>query len=265
MDWQRDIEVLTPLFNRGAYQDTPELRVPSIRGMVRWWFRALEGKADEEKEAFGGMKRFGKHLAGRVNASSLVFRVSQIRGIPANPKPLTLPHKQGGQGSPQAAFAPGATFHLEVFTRFGDLSPELERKVQNALEVWLLLGGLGLRANRSGGNVWPANGSVPATAAVLRTRLDELGCRWPVMLVGPEAGSTLEQLRAAATDTVNGAAWVFGYAKGRDRLASALKFKVVRLGGQLRLLVTAPENGILNEARRALHGHRSKPETWQSI
>jgi len=37
-NWKRDIEVLTPLFNRGAYQDTPELRVPSIRGMMRGGF-----------------------------------------------------------------------------------------------------------------------------------------------------------------------------------------------------------------------------------
>ena len=190
MHWKRDIEVLTPLFNRGAYPDTPELRVPSIRGMIRWWFRTLGGTADEEKEAFGGMKKFGRRLADEVMASRLVFRVSQLRAQRANPNPLTLPHKQGGQGSPQAAFAPGARFTLEVFTRFGDLGPELERKVENAIEVWLLLGALGLRANRSGGNVWPANGTAPATPAALRVRLNELGCRWPVMLAGPEAGST---------------------------------------------------------------------------
>lgn len=263
MNWQRDIELLTPLFNRGAYQDTPELRVPSIRGMVRWWFRALGGTADEEKEAFGGMKRFGKHLANDVMASRLVFRVSQVRATRANPNPATLPHDPR-KLSPQAAFAPGATFRLEVFTRFGDLSPELERKVQNALEVWLLLGALGLRANRSGGNVWPANGSAPATPAALRTRLDELGCLWPVMLAGMEAGSTLDQLRAAATDTVDGMPDIFGRARG-GRQASKVKFKVVRLDSQLRLLVAAPEQGILNEAKQALGGHRSKPDTWQAI
>ena len=261
MHWQRDIEVLTPLFNRGAYQDTPELRVPSIRGMVRWWFRALGGTPDEEKEAFGGMTRFGQKLRGQVNASRLVFRVSQVRAQRANPNPPTLPHKQGGQGSPQAAFAPGATFHLEVFTRFGDLSPELERKVQNALEVWLLLGALGLRANRSGGNVWPTNGTAPATPSVLRTRLNELGCRWPVMLAGLEAGSNLEQLRAATTDTVDGIPDVFGKVRG-GRIASKVKFKIVRFGAQLRLLITAPEQRVLEDARRALQGRRSKPESW---
>lgn len=265
MNWKRDIQVLTPLFNRGAYQDTPELRVPSIRGMVRWWFRQLGGSSDQEKLAFGGMKKFGEKHANEVMASSLVFRVSGVRAQNANPKLFTLPHKHGGHASPQAAFTPGATFTLEVFTRFGDLDSGLERKVENALEVWLLLGALGLRANRSGGNVWPANGTAPETTAAMRARLDQLGCKWPVMIAGTEAGTTIEQLRAAATDTVNGAAWVFGYAKGRDRLASALKFKIVKLDGRLRFLITAHEQRVLDEARRALAGHRSRPETWALI
>lgn len=202
MNWQRDIEVLTPLFNRGAYQDTPEIRVPSIRGMVRWWFRALGGTPDEEKAAFGGMKRFGNRLANEVCASQLVFRVTQAQARPAPAPGLpTLPHKQGGQASPQAAFAPGARFKLEVFSRFGALEAQLQSKVENALEVWLLLGALGLRANRSGGNVWPADGSAPKTPAELRQRLTQHGCNWPVMLGGAEVGNSLEGLRKAATDT----------------------------------------------------------------
>jgi len=273
MNWQRDIEVLTPLFNRGAYQDTPELRVPSIRGMVRWWFRELEyqslpgsdpGRRDRlqqireaEKLAFGG-------IHDGVSASRLVFRVSNVRAQRATATP-TLPHKQGGQASPQAAFPTGARFRLEVFTRRGDLPPELQTKVANALEVWLLLGALGLRANRSGGNVWPADGSAPNTPAELCARLNTLGCRWPVMIAGKEAGTTVEQLRAAATDTVNGAAWVFGYARGRERQASTLKFKIAKLEGSPRLLVFAPDTKVLEQAARELKGHKSRPETWTPI
>jgi hypothetical protein len=265
MNWQRDIEVLTPLFNRGAYQDTPEIRVPSIRGMARWWFRALGGSVDEEKLVFGGMKKFGQQYAKNVMASQLVFRVSQVRTHRANPNPATLPHKHGGQASPQAAFAPGAAFHLEVFNRFAEPPPELQTKVTNALEVWLLLGALGLRANRSGGNVWPANGAAPNTPAELCARLTALGCRWPVMLAGKEAGTTIDQLRAAATDTVNGAAWVFGHAKGRDRQASTLKFKIARLEGCPRLLAFAPDAKVLEQAARELKGHKCRPDTWRPL
>ena len=105
----------------------------------------------------------------------------------------------------------------------------------------------------------------PTTPQELRSRLVQLGCMWPVMLAGLGVGATLDQLRSAATDTVNGAAWVFGYAKGRERQASSLKLKVARLDGRLRLLITAPEQRILDEARRALAGHRCKPETWVAL
>lgn len=265
MNWQRDIEIITPLFNRGAYQDTPEIRVPSIRGMVRWWFRALGRTADEEKEAFGGMKHFGQRLKWRVNASRLVFRISNVRAKQASPNPPTLPHKQAGQASPQAAFASGASFQLEVFSRFGALPTPLQQNVENALEVWLLLGALGLRANRSAGSVWPANGTAPNTPEELRTRLNTLGCHWSVMVAGKETGTTIEQLRAAATDTVNGVEWVFGFARGQKRQASALKFKTARFGDELRLLAFARESGVLDEARRRLQGRRSKPETWRLV
>ncbi|HTI68622.1 MAG TPA: type III-B CRISPR module RAMP protein Cmr1 [Candidatus Limnocylindria bacterium] len=264
MDWQRDIEVLTPLFNRGAYQDTPELRVPSIRGMVRWWFRALGGSADEEKEAFGGMKKFGQRLAKEVTASRLVFRVKEVQASPSPSKVPTLPHKQGGQASPQAAFLSDAQFQLQVFSRFGPLPGTLKSKVENALEAWLLLGALGLRANRSGGNVWPSK-DAPATPAELRKQLDSVGCRWPVYLTGPEIGSSVELLRAAATDTVEGTPWVFGMARGREREASPLKFKIVRLEDRLRLLVTAKDERTILEAKRLLVGHRSRPETWVKV
>lgn len=261
MHWLRDIELLAPTFCRGAYQDTPELRPPSMRGMARWWFRALGGSSDEEKAAFGGMKKFGRSLADKVVASHLVFRVLQVNAAKAKPDPATLPHKTGGQSSPQAAFAPGGTFQLEVFSRYTALPPVLAKKVESALEVWTLLGSLGLRANRGGGSLWPVGSAAPSTSAELRNRLDDAGCGWPVYLAGEDVGPEMPALRAAATDTVSEPKWLFGSARG-GRLASPLKFKIVRLDGKLRLLITAPDERTIKEAQRALAGHRSKPETW---
>ncbi len=263
MKWRRRIEVLTPLFNRGAYPSKPEIRVPSIRGMVRWWFRALGGTPDGEKELFGGMKRFGRDLKGRVCASRLVFRVSDICAEQACEPVPTLPHKEGGQASPRAAFNAGAQFTLEVFNRFGPLPQELQVKAENALNVWLLMGALGLRANRGGGSVWPADGMVPQTAQDLKAQLNKYGYQWPVMLAGEAVGTTPEELREAATDTRNGMPDVFGSA--RPRRASAIKFKIIRLGDGYRLLITAPNLDILEKARRALRGKRSHPETWEPI
>ncbi|MGO9245592.1 MAG: type III-B CRISPR module RAMP protein Cmr1 [Verrucomicrobiia bacterium] len=257
MNWQQDIQLLTPCFCRGAYRDQPEIRVPSIRGMVRWWFRSLGGTPEQEKVLFGGVH-------GGAVASRLVFRVSNIAVHKASPDPATLPHKSGGQASPQAALAAGGGFHLAVTSRLNQLPPELVRRVENALEVWSLLGALGLRANRAAGSVWPSHTDTPKTPSELRARLDSLACPWPVYLAGAAAGNSLEELRAAATDTVSEPRTIFGSARG-GRLASPLKLKVVRLDNQLRLLITAPREEIITEAQRHLHGHRSRPESWEKI
>jgi CRISPR/Cas system CMR-associated protein Cmr1 (group 7 of RAMP superfamily) len=257
MNWQRDLELLTPCFCRGAYRDQPEIRVPSIRGMVRWWFRALGGTPQEEKALFGGVH-------GGAAASRLVFRVSQIVARKANPDPPTLPHKAGGQASPQAAFAPDGSFRLTVTSRLNQIPQDLAHRVEAALEVWTLLGALGLRANRGGGCLWPVGDAAPQDAAGLRTRLNASGCNWPVYLAGTLVGQTAEQLRAAATDTVSEPKNVFGSAHGM-RLASPLKIKVVRLENQLRLLITARQEEIIMQAQQSLRSHRSKPETWLRI
>lgn len=253
MNWQRDIEILTPCFCRGAYRDQPEIRVPSIRGMVRWWFRELGGTREQEKAVFGGVH-------GGATASRLVFRVSNVVARKASPDPTTLPHKSGRQASPQAAFSAGAKFHLQVISRLTVFPPDIARQIENALEVWTLLGALGLRANRAGGSLWPAD--PPKTPVELRQRLDQLGCRWPVYQAG--VTGDVETLRAAATDTVSAPEEIFGRARG-GRLASPLKIKLVRLDNQLRLLITAPREDIITRAQAALKGHRSKPETWKKI
>lgn len=282
MNWQREIEILTPCFCRGAYRDQPEIRVPSIRGMVRWWFRKLGGTPEQEKALFGGVH-------GGAVASRLVFRVSNVAATIANPKPPTLPHKPGNQASPQAAFQAGARFQLTVTSRLSSLPADLTRRVENALDVWILLGSLGLRANRAGGSLWPAGDSAPKTPPELRARLNQLGCNWPVYLAGTAVGNTVEALRAAATDTINAYPHIFGKTglrradldkihransslvtppfNDRDnrRLASPLKIKIVRLDGQPRLLITAPREDIITQAQTALRGHQSRPETWQRI
>lgn len=255
MNWEQEIEFLTPMFCRGAYQDTPEIRVPSIRGMVRWWFRALGGTPDDEKAAFGGLSRFGRRERGQVIASHLTFRISQLRVRRAAPDPLTLPHKPGRQGSPQAAFAAGGHFRLQVSTRLGGLPPELEKKVMSALEVWLLLGALGLRANRAAGSIWPADGTAPETPGELRHRLGACGCHWPVSLTVRSLAVTAEELRVAATNTVEGHPHIFGQVRG-GRRGSAIKMKVIRIENTPRLLLTARDRSILDEARRILRDAR---------
>ena len=38
-----ECETITPMFLRGADGRTPELRAPSIKGAMRYWWRAING------------------------------------------------------------------------------------------------------------------------------------------------------------------------------------------------------------------------------
>jgi CRISPR-associated protein Cmr1 len=55
-----ECEVITPMFLAGADGSTPELRPPSIKGALRFWWRALNGHLplhelkEKEDEIFGG-------------------------------------------------------------------------------------------------------------------------------------------------------------------------------------------------------------------
>lgn len=47
-----ELETVTPLFLSGATQREPELRVPTLRGALRYWLRALLGSQYDEKATF---------------------------------------------------------------------------------------------------------------------------------------------------------------------------------------------------------------------
>ncbi|MDR0535619.1 MAG: type III-B CRISPR module RAMP protein Cmr1 [Puniceicoccales bacterium] len=152
------ITFITPCFCRGAdcsETGEPEIRPPSIRGQLHWWFRATGGIPADENVIFGSVH-------GGQTASPVVVRVR----APLTPQTVsvaTLPHKSGGPAAPKKALAAGSSFDLLISTRLGGLKPELEKKFNRALEAWLLMGALGLRATRAGGNfIWEErNASVP--------------------------------------------------------------------------------------------------------
>lgn len=141
------ITFITPCFCRGAdCSDTgaPEIRPASIRGQLHWWFRVLGGTSAAENAIFGSVH-------GNANASKVVIRVKYSL-TPATTSSATLPHKTGGHAATKQAIAPGTSFDLLISTRLGGLSPDLEQQFSTALDAWLLLGALGLRATRGGGN-----------------------------------------------------------------------------------------------------------------
>ena len=156
------LELLTPCFCSGADQAKAEIRAPSIRGQLRWWFRALGGNADDERMVFGG-------VAGAASASALIVRVTEIKMGPAwNPPridpnspdsyvwyfasvsgkaPGSGPSSLGPRWTPGGATPPHSTFRMQLLQK-RPLSPYLQDQLNRAVRCFLQLGAIGLRATR---------------------------------------------------------------------------------------------------------------------
>ena len=122
MNKSMKITFITPCFNRGAFE-TPEIRPASIRGQLHWWFRALGYGYEDEKAVFGGVHN-------GATASKVVVRVAEVAGEVKDV--ATLPHKNESP-APKKAYAPGATFQLNVTTRLGGLSREIKPKFEQRM------------------------------------------------------------------------------------------------------------------------------------
>ena len=78
-----DFDILSDMFITGADQTKAELRVPEIRGVLRWWFRVLGGfKSDsrtvkeQERMIFGSVHSDGGRDEKCIR-SSLILRVEE--------------------------------------------------------------------------------------------------------------------------------------------------------------------------------------------
>jgi hypothetical protein len=247
---------ITPLFSKGSYEDRPEVRAPSIRGQLHWWFRALGGSALDENAIFGSVH------AKPVLASKIVVRVADVKGQTAEAN--TLPHKRGGEASPKWAYKPGTTFDLLLTERLGGLTEAQRKAFRRTLEAWLLAGTLGLRATRAAGSfTWQPLSSdaiaMPRTPAEYAARLAEVfkGAPLRVHLLEP-AYNSAEAARVVVSDTIGGPDgasdwqkldqqhWPLGNVKAGpqkqafphapQRKTSPLRFRIVQFGQAYHIL-----------------------------
>jgi len=151
------LELLTPCFCAGANQAQAEIRAPSIRGQLRWWFRALGGTPSDERAIFGG-------VSGTASGSTVIIRVQNFQPGPVWNPPRVDPNSadsyvwyfasasaEGSRWTQQAAIAPRSTFNLIVFQQ-RNLVPALQSQLNEALSCFLQLGSIGLRATRGLGS-----------------------------------------------------------------------------------------------------------------
>ena len=132
---------ITPIFMYGADGKTPELRPASIKGVMRFWWRAinvnlrLKDLKSQEADIFGDTDR----------RSSFSVRVKEnLQTENTNP----LPHKKkGDKGYHQkSAFKVNQTFQI-IFT-----GKNLEL-IENIFKLSTILGGFGNRSRRGFGSI----------------------------------------------------------------------------------------------------------------
>ena len=169
------LEIVTPLFLGGADpRGEPELRAPSFRGALRFWFRALLGGVlgndtkrifEEESKVFGSTES-SSSLTVRVKADDLRKKLfSELAEWDENTRKyrksgiaylfFSAREEKKKREPERKAFDANQTFWLSI-----SYHSQLEEAYAS---LWLLthLGGLGSRSRRGGGNlqvVEPAEG-----------------------------------------------------------------------------------------------------------
>lgn len=159
------LKTVTPMFLGGADGKTPELRVPSIKGMMRFWWRAINShlSIEELRKEEGGLFGSSDEGVGRSKFALMVRRTDEIKVIPYQP----LPHHTGNEsceylakapsckkndncskGFQPSAIAPDKTFECIIRT-----SGEYIAQVQDIFKISLILGGLGRRSRRGFGSI----------------------------------------------------------------------------------------------------------------
>lgn len=235
-----ELEFITPAFLTGANQGLAELRAASVRGALRWWFRALGGTKDEETEVFGGVQ-------GGAKRSKVAVRCCVSKPVHAQfktPTPMSdlgylyyfatvSGETKGIRIQHNAYFAPGTTFSIQIIN--GGVSANLVEKFWFAVECFIRLGALGLRSTRGCGAFaeksllskaeflsW-ANG-IPEECGVVRLVSEEVfsSARKAQECLGRWLRTLRRENYLSGRDRT-----ALGYSNGRERMSSALKLRPI--------------------------------------
>lgn len=161
-------KTLTPMFLNGADGQTPELRAPSIKGAMRFWWRALNGhlplmdipdKQEKGKILVKGLKSLEAEIFGgsgeTVQRSNVLIQVSPEKEQPIYRERELVPHKSFMKGQ---AFNEGTIFDVKLtwLKKEDKDNPypyfDLDR-LKSLFMLTCYLGGLGKRVRRGMGSV----------------------------------------------------------------------------------------------------------------
>jgi CRISPR-associated protein Cmr1 len=160
-------ETITPMFLSGADGTSPELRAPSIKGALRFWWRAMNGHLgledtkDENGNIIKGLKSTEEEILGGTEESSKV----RIRVRHGKTKSITGSKaiENGDKGidyllyifkhqrKNDEGFDIGTPFEIILSCKDNDTQYLIE--ACSAFWVFIYLGGIGSRARRGAGNI----------------------------------------------------------------------------------------------------------------
>ena len=255
------LEIITPCFCAGADPAKAEIRAPSIRGQLRWWFRVLGGNRIEEAAIFGSVSgdcEKSSSISLRVeNDSNPVFWNPPELGQNTSRSYLMYYAKNSSEGKRWGyggALAPGHKFKIHLrFLR--QLDSELTEKFNLAWSSFLAFGTIGYRSTRGMGSfcISGANLDCESNLKALTER-GFLGgfSDWQ----GPEEeilsalGAQLRGLRSGSPGTSPGP-----LGGSNPRQTSAVRLRPVRLSDKKFgiIVLEAPKEKVLglNSMRRA--------------
>ena len=260
-------ECITPCFCAGENQAVREIRPASIRGSLRWWFRALGGSNALETECFGG--------AEPITASALQIRVSAI-----NPKPVGhLPEVSGTlplpyilyfpsvaadkkRWNPEACYGQGTSFDLHI-RQLRALSKLAQEKLDESITVFRHYGSIGMHITRGLGAIqdqslsddsWEASENILENRGFVLRKSNRAHNMWDSVL--KEAGQWLQgDLRkefGAGGNRKPPQSTALGAASPRQ--TSAVYLRPIKKEGKLWFAAfEAPHARVLGEASKRRH------------
>ncbi len=153
---------ITPAFLGGADpKGTPELRAPSIKGALRFWWRAMHADWElsklkkEEAELFGGMyNENGKEIALR---SKVLLRVEMMEEIISKNLARSIPVKYMAYGAEERAYFDVGTHFKACFKIIEKETKKVEKikkDVRTAFSLLTQFGGLGSKSRNGFGSFY---------------------------------------------------------------------------------------------------------------
>ncbi len=164
-----ELMTITPLFLGGSdpRDQPPELRPPSFRGAMRYWYRAALGGVVGDAN-LDAVRRLETAVFGSTDQGSPVSL--RLHGQLRYSQHVILPHKNAGRRN---AFDPGQKFILTM-TAGPACSEIVWTNACMALNLALTLGGVGLRSRRGMGSLQVVRSTQPELMPVFPQQVDSV-------------------------------------------------------------------------------------------